>query len=61
MIRSRPVEHPTLGPFNHIGIEVPDKQTVDDIAAKAKDAGCLILGPHADAETNRLHLFCARP
>ena len=40
-----PVEHPTLGPFNHIGIEVPDKQTVDDIAAKAKDAGCLILGP----------------
>ena len=40
-----PVEHPPLGPFNHIGIEVPDKQTVDEIAARAKQAGCLILGP----------------
>ncbi len=40
-----PVEHPVLGPFNHIGIEVPDKQTVDEIAARAKEAGCLILGP----------------
>ncbi|MFT5351578.1 MAG: lactoylglutathione lyase [Planctomycetota bacterium] len=40
-----PIKHPTLGPFAHIGIEVPDKQGVDDIAAKAKEAGCLILGP----------------
>ena len=40
-----PVEHPPLGPFNHIGIEVPDKQTVDETAARAKQAGCLILGP----------------
>lgn len=40
-----PMEHPPLGPFAHIGIEVPDKQTIDDIAAKGKEAGCLILGP----------------
>ena len=31
--------------FNHIGIEVPDKQTVDETAARAKQTGCLILGP----------------
>lgn len=40
-----PVEHPTLGPFAHIGIEVPNRQTIDEIAAKGKEGGCLILGP----------------
>lgn len=40
-----PVQHPTLGPFAHIGIEVPDEQSVNEIAAKAKEGGCLILGP----------------
>ena len=38
-----PVKHPSLGPFAHIGIELPDKQSVDDVAAKAKEAGCLML------------------
>src|SRR6056297_951113 len=32
-----------LAPFNHIGIEVPVKQDVDDIAARAADAGCLAM------------------
>ena len=40
-----PIKHPTLGPFAHIGIEVPNKQIIDDMAAKAKAADCLILGP----------------
>ncbi len=40
-----PVVHPALGPFAHIGIEVPNRQTIDDVAAKAKQGGCLILGP----------------
>ncbi len=40
-----PMDHPALGPFAHIGIELPDKKTIDEIAAKAKEAGCLILGP----------------
>jgi catechol 2,3-dioxygenase-like lactoylglutathione lyase family enzyme len=40
-----PRPHPPLGPFAHIGIEVPDKPMIDAIAAKAKTAGCLILGP----------------
>ena len=40
-----PVQHPVLGPFAHIGIEVPDKETVDAKAAKAKAGDCLILGP----------------
>ncbi len=40
-----PMEHPALGPFAHIGIEVPDKEMIDETAAKAKAAGCLILGP----------------
>ncbi len=40
-----PLEHPSLGPFAHIGIEAPDRQTIDDIAAKGKAAGCLVHGP----------------
>jgi catechol 2,3-dioxygenase-like lactoylglutathione lyase family enzyme len=34
-----------LAPFAHFGIEMPNKQDVDDIAAKAIDAGCLGMPP----------------
>ena len=40
-----PAEHHPLGPFAHIGIEVPKKEDVDDIAAKAEKTGSLIMGP----------------
>jgi len=40
-----PAEHPALGPFAHIGIEMPDKAAVEATAAKAKADGCLVLGP----------------
>ena len=40
-----PAKHAALGPFAHIGIEVPEKHLVDEAAAKAKDAGCLVFGP----------------
>ncbi len=40
-----PVEHPILAPFNHIGIEVTERHMIDDIAAAAKEEGCLALGP----------------
>jgi catechol 2,3-dioxygenase-like lactoylglutathione lyase family enzyme len=40
-----PAAHPPMGPFAHIGIELPSKEAVDEIAAKAKAAGCLGLGP----------------
>ena len=40
-----PAEHPALGPFAHIGIEVPEKHMIDEIAARARDAGCLAFGP----------------
>jgi len=40
-----PAKHPALGPFAHIGIEVPERRMIDDIAAAAKREGCLILGP----------------
>lgn len=30
-----------LKPFAHLGVEVPERQDVDDIAAKAKELGCL--------------------
>ena len=40
-----PAPHPPLGPFAHIGIELPSKAAVDDIAAKGKAEGCLALGP----------------
>jgi len=40
-----PAQHPPLGPFAHIGIELPSRQAVDDVAARAKAEGCLGLGP----------------
>jgi len=40
-----PAAHPPMGPFAHIGIEAPSKEAVDEVAAKAKAAGCLALGP----------------
>ena len=40
-----PATHHPLGPFAHIGIELPDKNAVDQIASKAKESGCLMLGP----------------
>ncbi len=40
-----PAQHPPLGPFAHMGIELPSKQMVDEVAARAKAEGCLALGP----------------
>ncbi len=40
-----PAEHPALGPFAHIGIEVTERKTIDEIAAVAEKDGCLALGP----------------
>ena len=40
-----PAPHHPMGPFAHIGIEVESKAAVDEIAARAKAAGCLALGP----------------
>lgn len=31
----------TLGPFAHIGIELPSREGVDEIAARGDEAGCL--------------------
>ncbi|MHB8528918.1 MAG: VOC family protein [Caulobacteraceae bacterium] len=40
-----PAAHPPLGPFAHIGIELPTREAVDEVAARAKAEGCLGLGP----------------
>jgi catechol 2,3-dioxygenase-like lactoylglutathione lyase family enzyme len=40
-----PAPHPPLGPFAHIGIELPSKEAVDEVAAKGKSEGCLAFGP----------------
>jgi catechol 2,3-dioxygenase-like lactoylglutathione lyase family enzyme len=40
-----PSPHHPLGPFAHIGIELPTKEAVDDVAERAKEAGCLAFGP----------------
>lgn len=40
-----PAEHPPLGPFAHIGIEVLEREKIDEIAVMAKEDGCLALGP----------------
>ncbi len=33
--------HRTLGPFSHIGVELPTKADVDEIAERARAMGCL--------------------
>ena len=33
----------TGGPFNHMGIEMPDRESVDEIAARGEEAGCLAM------------------
>jgi catechol 2,3-dioxygenase-like lactoylglutathione lyase family enzyme len=40
-----PAPHHPMGPFAHIGVELPSKEAVDEAAAKAKEGGCLALGP----------------
>jgi lactoylglutathione lyase len=40
-----PAPHHPMGPFAHIGIELPSRAAVDEAAAKAKAGGCLALGP----------------
>lgn len=35
----------TLAPFAHLGMELPAKEAVDAVAAKAADAGCLAMPP----------------
>lgn len=34
-----------LAPFAHLGIELPSRQAVDDAAARAEAAGCLVMAP----------------
>ena len=36
---------PTLAPFAHLGIELPTKDAVDDVARRADAAGCLAWAP----------------
>ncbi|MEM6683736.1 MAG: VOC family protein [Pseudomonadota bacterium] len=40
-----PQKHAVLAPFAHIGIEVPEREMIDEIAEKAREGGCLALGP----------------
>lgn len=40
-----PATHAVLRPFAHIGIEVPTREMVDELAALAKEDDCLALGP----------------
>ncbi len=40
-----PAAHPPLGPFAHIGIELPSKAAVDDVAERGRSEGCLAFGP----------------
>jgi lactoylglutathione lyase len=40
-----PAPHPPLGPFAHIGIELPSQAAVDDVAERGRTEGCLAFGP----------------
>jgi lactoylglutathione lyase len=37
--------HPVLSPFAHLGIELPTRRDVDELAARAERAGCLAAPP----------------
>jgi lactoylglutathione lyase len=34
-----------LAPFAHLGFEFPDKESIDEVAARATEAGCLAMPP----------------
>lgn len=36
---------PTLAPFAHLGVEVPDRADIDAIAERGRAAGCLVWEP----------------
>ena len=37
--------HPVMAPFAHIGIEVPSKEQIDEIARRGEAEGCLVWPP----------------
>ena len=39
------LDHGHLGPFAHMGIEVTERESIDEIAKAAEADGCLALGP----------------
>jgi catechol 2,3-dioxygenase-like lactoylglutathione lyase family enzyme len=51
-----PAAHPPLGPFAHIGIELPTKAAVDEVAARAKAPR-----PDPAAQADRLRLLREGP
>ena len=44
--KDRGHRQPQLAPFAHLGIEMPERHDVDDVAARAREAGCLTWEPH---------------
>lgn len=38
-------EQPTLAPFAHLGVEVPERADIDAAAARGREAGCLVWEP----------------
>lgn len=40
-----PLPQAVLAPFAHLGIELPSRSAVDDAAARAEVAGCLVMAP----------------
>ena len=40
-----PAAHPPLGPFAHIGIELPSKAAVAEVAERGRSEGSLAFGP----------------
>ena len=51
---------PIMAPFAHIGIEMPTKAMVDDVAERGEQAGLPVVAAHADARPHRLHLRAHR-
>ena len=42
---ARDAPHPVLGPFAHLGIEVPTRGELEELAERARHAGCLTWEP----------------
>jgi lactoylglutathione lyase len=43
--REKGASHPVMGPFAHLGIEMPERADVDRLADRARAAGCLAWEP----------------
>ena len=59
--REKGAPHPTMAPFAHIGIEMPERADVDRIAGAGPSRRVPVMGAHGAPAAGGLHLCADRP